>query len=112
MPPSPQNESPAARYLPFILWLIPVIFGAGGTIAAISNVSSSADKTSARLDAHLSERQAEERRLQSMQSRVEQLDKTLDKQSNEIEALRKDVKSLELNVAVLCRASKGIRCEK
>ena len=106
------DDSPTAKYLPFVLWLVPVVFGAGGTIAALSNVSDESTRTARRLESHIEAGQTFDRRMQALESELGAQQKALDAQQREINSLQGEVKTLELDVAVLCRAVRGARCTR
>lgn len=107
-----KDDSPTAKYLPFVLWLVPVIFGAGGTIAALSNVSEETKRTTRKLEAQIEAAQSSDRRVQALESEMAAQQKALDAHAREINSLEREVKSLELDVAVLCRSVRGARCTR
>lgn len=103
-------ETKTSAWMPFIVWSIPVIFGAGAAVASITTVSKQVDAVQSKLDGHLATHPDFDRRLLATESKASQCERTGDALHAEIRNLQDKVSRLEQNVVALCATQRSAQC--
>jgi chromosome segregation ATPase len=108
---SPEPDKGASKYIPFVLWLIPVIFGAGASLASLRSVAQSVETLDKRLSDHVVHAVSLERGVNEAQAGLRECSKDTTDQAGDLRELQRRVSALEQNVAALC-AQRGAACKR
>lgn len=108
--PSKPSESKTTTWMPFVLWSIPIIFGAGASVASVTTVAKQVDAVQTKLDAHLSAHPDADRRALATESRTAQCERSTDALHVELRTLQDRVTRLEQNVVALCATQRSAQC--
>lgn len=102
---------PLQRVWPVVAWALPIVFGAGTSVAALRYVAADLDRANVRLERITAELAERDRRLQTVEGEAKRLEADAARMQGAVDGAGHRLNRMERNIAVIC-AGRSIQCER